>query len=267
MKVILRGYGTNMTNQQRQVARSQAQDMVIARGTGRPPIAPRDVFVQSGPRGILVNWRLGAGYTADIAGFRIYKDDENSHFADILDPNTKQHFIEATSGSTPPVTNIFVSAINSLGVESPKVQAQSQALTEAGAPSMPSTPSTYNNSFGSCFSGNTKLRTKRGVKRFDELTLEDQVRSRRGWREIAKILLHDYEGPMLDMGRGELVTPTHRIWVPLQKGWLRASDLFGAGQRFSGKVFNLALVCTTEEDDEHCYQLANNRFAHNVRKV
>jgi hypothetical protein len=147
MKLILRGYGINVTNQQRQVQRSQARDMIIARGTGQKPLAPRDVFVQSGPRGILVNWRPGAGYTADINGWRIYKDTEDSHFADILDPNTTQHFIEATAGSTPPVTNIFVSAINALGVESPKVQAQSTAIVEAGAPSMPSTPSTYTSGY------------------------------------------------------------------------------------------------------------------------
>lgn len=147
MKVILRGYGINMTNQQRQVARSQARDMVIARGTGRAPVSPRDVFVQSGPRGILVNWRAGEGFTADIAGWRLYKDTEDSHFADILDPNTQQHFIESTAGSTPPVTNIFVSSINQLGVESPKVQAQSTATVEAGAPSMPSTPNTYTSGF------------------------------------------------------------------------------------------------------------------------
>lgn len=157
MKVLLRGYGVNMTQQQRQVARSQASDMVIARGTGKAPVAPRDVFVQSGPRGILVNWRPGAGFVSDIAGWRIYKDTEDSHFADILDPNTTQHFIEATAGSTPPVTNIFVSAINSLNVESPKVQVQSSAIVEASAPTMPSTPPTYTNQFGQG-SGNQKGR-------------------------------------------------------------------------------------------------------------
>src|SRR5262249_52711313 len=113
----------------------------------KKPVAPRDVFVQSGPRGILVNWRMGAGFTADIAGWRLYKDDENSHFADILDPNTQQHFIESTAGSTPPVTNIFVSSINQLGFESAKVQAQSTATVEAGAPTMPGTPPTYTNQF------------------------------------------------------------------------------------------------------------------------
>ena len=64
-------------------------------------------------------------------------------FADLKDPNTTQHFIEATSGTTPPVTNIFVSAVNALGVESNKVQAQGASTAEAGAPAMPSTPPTY----------------------------------------------------------------------------------------------------------------------------
>lgn len=145
MKVILRGYGIRMTTEQRQIARSQARDMTIARGTGQKPQMPRDVFVQPGPRGVLINWRVAAGFTEDIAGFRIYKDNEQSLFAEIRDPNTTQHFIEATAGATPPVTNFFISSFNKLGIESPLVQVQSAAITEAGAPTMPSTPPTYQN--------------------------------------------------------------------------------------------------------------------------
>lgn len=147
MKCILRGYGINMTNQERQVARSQAKDMTIARGTDRRPLAPRDVFLQSGPRGILVNFRAGAGFNGDLAGFRVYKDDESSLFAEIKDPSTTQHYIDATAGSAPPVVNIFVSAFSKLGRESPLVQAQGSSLVEAGAPAMPGTPSTYTGGF------------------------------------------------------------------------------------------------------------------------
>lgn len=150
MKVILRGYGIRMTTEQRQVARAQAADMVRTRGTGRKPLPPQDVFLQSGPRGILVNWRLPSGFNSDVAGFRIYKDDEMSLFAEIRDPATAQHFIEATAGSAPPVANIFVSCINKLGVESATVQAQGAATVEAGAPTMPSTPPSY-----------------RGIRKFD----------------------------------------------------------------------------------------------------
>lgn len=147
MKVILRGYGVRMTSEQRQVARAQARDMVIARGTGQKPKPPRDLFLQSGPRGVLVNWRPAAGFIDDIAGWRVYKDDEQSLFAEIKDPNTTQHFIETTAGSTPPVTNIFVSSFNKLGAESPLVQIQGSALVEANAPKMPGTPNTYGKTY------------------------------------------------------------------------------------------------------------------------
>jgi hypothetical protein len=132
-----------MTTEQRQVARTQAADMVRARGTGKKPLPPRDVFLQSGPRGILVNWLPAVGFTSDIAGWRIYKDNETSLFAEIRDPNTTQHFVETTSASTPPVTNVFVSSINKLGVESTLIQAQGSAVAEAGAPVMPPTPPTF----------------------------------------------------------------------------------------------------------------------------
>ncbi len=142
MKVILRGYGIRMTTEERQTARTQASDMVRTRGTGKVPGMPRDVFLQPGPRGILVNWLPPAGFTSDIVGWRIYKDDETKLFADLKDAHTTQHFIEATSGTTPPVTNIFVSSVSNLG-ESAKVQAQGSAVAETGAPSMPATPPTY----------------------------------------------------------------------------------------------------------------------------
>lgn len=147
MKVILRGYGIRQNTGERQASRAQAADVVRTRGTSKVPGMPRDVFIQSGPRGILVNWLAPVGLSSDIAGWRIYKDDEMKLFADLKDPRTTQHFIETTSGATPPVTNIFVSAVNALGLESAKVQAQGAAAAESGAPSMPSTPPTYTTPF------------------------------------------------------------------------------------------------------------------------
>lgn len=143
MKLILRGYGNGMSTAQKQNARAQADDMTKVRGTARIPGQPRDVFAQSGPRGVLLNWRLPAGLSSDVAGFRIYKDDETKLFAEIKDPTTTQHFVEVTAGSSPPTTNFFVSSINGLGIESKPVMIQSSATVEAGAPSMPVTPPTY----------------------------------------------------------------------------------------------------------------------------
>jgi hypothetical protein len=51
-----------MNLQQRFAARGQAADTVRTR-EGKKPGAPGDVFIQSGQRGILVNWRGPDGFT------------------------------------------------------------------------------------------------------------------------------------------------------------------------------------------------------------
>lgn len=132
-----------MNTEQKQVARAQARDATLTRGTARLPQPPRDIIAQSGPRGVLLTWNLPAGFNTDIQRWRVYKDDENTLYAEVNDRGTRQHFIEATSGATPPVTNFFVSSLNSFGVESQKVQVQGTAAVEAGAPSMPSVPPGY----------------------------------------------------------------------------------------------------------------------------
>ena len=134
------------------VERIKTAERMKVRGTSRGPQPPRDVFVQSGPRGVLINWRPPI-QNADIAGWRIYKDDEKSLFAEVHEPNTTQHFVEATAGSTPPVGNFFVSAINKLGKESSIVQVQGAATAEASAPTMPSTPPTYTTPYTQTFAG------------------------------------------------------------------------------------------------------------------
>src|SRR5712664_4744580 len=112
-----------MTSEQRQVARATARDMVLTRGTAQTPQPPRDIIAQAAPRGIFLSWSLPSGFNTDIQRWRIYKDDENTLYAEIFDRGTRQHFIETTAGANPPVTNLFVSSLNSLGIESQKVQA------------------------------------------------------------------------------------------------------------------------------------------------
>lgn len=143
MKTVLRGYGSNMTTIERQQARIELAAITRTQGVARRPLPPRDLQAQSGPRGILLTWKFSQGYVLDIQRWRVYKDDENTLYAEINDRGTRQCFIETTAGSTPPVVNLFVSSVNNLGVESQKVQAQGTAAVEAGAPSMPSTPPGY----------------------------------------------------------------------------------------------------------------------------
>jgi hypothetical protein len=142
-----------MTMEQRQVARAQAADITRTRGTAQAPQPPREIIVQPGPRGIFLSWSLPSGFNADIQGWRIYKDDEATLYAEIKDRGTRQHFIETTAGTTPPVVNVFVSSLNQLGMESAKIQAQGSALAETGAPAMPSSPPGYTQ--GGAGGGNT----------------------------------------------------------------------------------------------------------------
>jgi hypothetical protein len=124
---------------QKQKARIQAADYLRVRGTKQLPEAPRGLYIQPGPRGFLVSWSLPVNFD-DIVGWRLYKDDEGSLYQDIRDRGIRQKFIDATAGATPPTVNVFVSSVNAMGYESPKIQGQGSALAEAGAPPMPAAP-------------------------------------------------------------------------------------------------------------------------------
>jgi hypothetical protein len=161
MKLILRGYGIRMTTEERQIARAQARDMTLTRGTAQKPQPPRELIVQQAPRGLFLTWSLPPGFNADIQRWRVYKDDENTLYAEINDRGTRQCFVEATAGASPPVVNLFVSSLNSLGIESQKVQVQGQAATEAGAPPMPGPPPGFTQ--GGAGGGNTRTNFQQQV--------------------------------------------------------------------------------------------------------
>lgn len=149
MKVITRNYGVRMSTEERQVARSNAKDSVLTRGTSRVPSPPRELICQGSSRGILLTWALPAGFSDDIQRWRVYKDDENTLYHEISDRGTRQVLVDATSGTTPPTVNLFVSSMNALGVESVKVQTQGKATAETGAPAIPGVPPGYNQGSGS----------------------------------------------------------------------------------------------------------------------
>jgi hypothetical protein len=132
----------------RQQNKLRLADFTELRGVDRIPLPPRDVTVQSAPRGILVSWKTPANRIGEIVGWRIFKDNESTLYAEIRDSRTRQHFIETTAGTTPPVVNIFVASINQLGTQSVQVAAQGSALAETGAPAMPTVPPGYNDSGG-----------------------------------------------------------------------------------------------------------------------
>jgi hypothetical protein len=143
MKIILRGYGTGMTTGERQNARTEAANLTRTIGTKQVPQPPRDIVVQPASRGVLVTWNYPT-VNFDIQRWRVYRGNENTLFSEIKDRGTRQVFVEATAGSSPPTINIFVSSVNALGIESAKVQVQGKATAETGAPTMPTVPPEYN---------------------------------------------------------------------------------------------------------------------------
>jgi hypothetical protein len=139
--------------------RLQVTDFVRQRGTSKQPAPPRDLIAQSSARGVSVVWGLPSGANPDIAGWRVYSGDENTLVGKIADRGTRNFTVPANSGSTPPSNNIFVSSVNALGVESPKVQIQGKATVEAGAPALAVPPAGYIQGNGSDLTANLGTRT------------------------------------------------------------------------------------------------------------
>jgi hypothetical protein len=100
-------------------------------GTQRIPEAPRGLVVQSGQSGALLTWHLPKRYN-DVTGYRIYTDTEKNLSVQIRDRGTRQQFVPLTSGNTPPLSNIFVSAVNGFR-EGPRVQVQVKAQSNSTA--------------------------------------------------------------------------------------------------------------------------------------
>ncbi|HLW79108.1 MAG TPA: Hint domain-containing protein [Terriglobia bacterium] len=117
---------------------------------------------------------------------------------------------------------------------------------------------------GPCFSGNTLIRTTLGPVAIANIVPGDWIHSIAGPRRVRRLLAHRYVGVMLEMARGELVTPSHKLRSD-DGHWLKAHCFFGNYAGFDGTVFNLEIE-GDGSDDEQCYQLENGRFAHNVQK-
>ncbi len=118
---------------------------------------------------------------------------------------------------------------------------------------------------GACFTPNTRVITKDGIKAISEIVAGDEVLTQRGWRIVRRLLTHSYEGPLHHMGNQECVTPTHHFWF--ERRWTKAMVIFPVVRASGARVvFNLAIE-GDGSDEEQCYTLANGRIAHNVLKL
>ncbi len=115
--------------------------------------------------------------------------------------------------------------------------------------------------FGPCFSGNTRVLTADGYRRFDELPEAFEIVNRAG-RYRASLLVHpDSTAPMRRMGPN-LVTEEHRIRVGDK--WVAAKELFHESAPIQARtVYNME-VHTVVWDDKH-YLLENGLTAHNPK--
>lgn len=130
------------TELQKRTLRSQAQDMVRIRGTGKRPDPPRDLQSQSGNGKALLTWKPPFN-KVDVAGYRVYRPDENTLVMNIKDAGVTLAEIASSSGATPTVQPFFVSCVNPLGLESVKVQVIGSATANASATPDPAPPSDY----------------------------------------------------------------------------------------------------------------------------
>ena len=154
------------TPAERWQTRQQVTDFVRQRGTEKRPNPPRSIIPQAAPRAVQITWGLPPGDASDIAGWRVYSGTESNLVGKISDRGTRQYLVPATAGQS---INIFVSSVNALGVESTKVQVQASAITEAGAPSLPTVPSGFTEGLGSDISSGIGTRTAASGNNFRNL--------------------------------------------------------------------------------------------------
>lgn len=117
-----------------------AANAVASLGTEVAPEPPRNIIAQPGSRKAVVTW-LQPQRSADVTGYRIYKDNEGSIVATVESGDALRYEVPLSSGSTAPVTNIFISSVNAGGKESARIQVQCAAIVEVAAPSDPAPPS------------------------------------------------------------------------------------------------------------------------------
>jgi hypothetical protein len=112
-----------------------------------------------------------------------------------------------------------------------------------------------------CFSGTTRIKTPQGVSEFNDLTPVCTILTKYGER-TADLIVKYFDGEMLDMGGGQLVTKSHRI--ERNGAWVPAEDAFPDAKavNYRGLVYNLSV--RSENTDEHHYILANGEVAHNA---
>lgn len=107
-------------------------DKIVSRGTSKQPEAPRDLQFQTGSRGGLLTWKLPVS-SADVSGYRVYKDDEASLYEEIQDRGRRQEYIELTATPSGSVAITAIArAANIVTVTVAKVVRKGDSVVVAG---------------------------------------------------------------------------------------------------------------------------------------
>lgn len=115
---------------------------------------------------------------------------------------------------------------------------------------------------GSCFSGNTRVRTQRGMTPISEVQPGDFViTAALTWRKVIGTTCKPYAGEFIDMGDGELVTLTHKMFA---NGEWRNAENCVPGPRVYREIDVWNLHVEAKGLNEHSYTLGNALVAHNV---
>lgn len=228
---------------------------------------------------------FGVGYdgtgpylTITVTGGNINRSDNTTVAVPGSGPTTYRTWNGgAVAGSTLYSVNvkwqIGVGLAHDEGVGSPSIAFKAQSFRDGFVPitigAYNTTPAVMGGGGGAggggspCFSGNVPVVTIDGDTRFDAMGEFVTILNRRGEPRLAKVIVHEYSGPMLDMGGEQLSTLRHLF--KREGKWVRAREIFTVTKEFSGKVYNLHIEDESDFDEQH-YILGNGWEVHNMKE-
>lgn len=115
-----------------------------------------------------------------------------------------------------------------------------------------------------CFNDEVDIKTPEGFVKFGDLpTLIPFTIVNRTGTHLADLVIHDFEGPMIEIGPSKLVTLEHAMADG--DGWISAEKKYKDNPRvwFKGRVYNLHV--RSDEEEDKTYILFNGDTAHNFK--